>query len=86
MNEQLLNAKEAALELRDENYKLKEELNKLKQFEGKGLVLKKKAYYDKNNNGPYCPVCYDNEKKLVLLSSDVTIQLWCSKCGYTLLL
>jgi len=83
MNEQLLDMKELALELREENINLKNDINKLTDVSERKVVLKNRAYYDENGNGPYCPVCYDNKKQLVLLSHTLGHQN-CSTCGFFL--
>ena len=85
MNEQILDMKEVALELRDENVNLKEEIKKYKEFEDRGFVRKdNKAYYDKNDIGPYCPTCFDNEKYLSLMSAPMSFPPACPKCNYSL--
>jgi len=84
MNEQILNMKEAALGFRDENVNLKEEIKKYKEIEDRGMVMRGKAYYDKNNIGPYCPTCFDNEKYLSLLCAQLSFPPACPKCHYSL--
>jgi hypothetical protein len=83
MNKQLLDMKEIALELREENINLKNEVNKLTAASERNMVLQYRAYYDESGNGPYCPVCYDNKKKVVLLSNTLGHQN-CSACGFIL--
>lgn len=51
----------SASELMNENNALMNEIKILKESKDKGLAMKDGAYYDKNNNGPYCPVCWDTE-------------------------
>ena len=85
MNEQLLDMKEIALALRDENISLREELKKIKEFEDRGLTLKKDAYFDKNDNGPYCPTCWDNEKYLSMMRKPLSeFPPACPRCKYSL--
>ena len=84
MNEQILNMKEAALELRDENIDLKEKIKQLTLLSEKVLALKDGAYYDNNNNGPYCPTCYDNGKYLSLMCSHIKgFAPACPRCKYS---
>ncbi|MDR0314335.1 MAG: hypothetical protein LBH71_00090 [Oscillospiraceae bacterium] len=83
MNEQILNMKEIGLEYRDENITLKEEIKRLTSFEGRELKLKNRAYYDKDNHGPYCPNCYDNDRQLILMAqTGVIFRYQCRKCEY----
>ena len=84
MNEQLLNMKEIALEYRDENINLKEEIDKLKTFSGLELEMRKGVYFDKNNNGPYCPNCYNNGRKLNLMCKVLSFPETCQECNYAL--
>ena len=85
MNEQMLDMKEIAIELRDENVNLKEEIKKLKDFENRGLHLKKGAMYDKDNNGPYCPNCYENKKILNLMGPPLPhFKPTCPQCNYNM--
>jgi len=85
MNEQLIDMREAALELRSENIDLKEEVKKLNEYAEKEFVLKNGAYYDKNNVGPYCPTCYDNNKYLSLMCKPLpSCPPACPKCKYSM--
>jgi len=86
MNEQMLSMREIAVELRDENASLKEEIKRLKDFENRGLQLKEDgAMYDKDNNGPYCPNCYENHKLLNLMSPPLSgTSPKCSQCRYNM--
>jgi len=69
--------------LQNENTALKEEIKKLRDFESRGLHLKDGAMYDKNNNGPYCPNCYENHKLLNLMSPPLSgDNPKCTQCRY----
>ncbi len=52
--------------LLEENDRLKRELQKK---QSKNLQFKDFAYYDAQNDGPYCPGCYDSNGKAVRLSA-----------------
>lgn len=83
MNEQLLNAKEAALALKEENHLLKQEIKSLREAEDRKLVLKDGAYYDKDNNGPYCPNCYQNKKRQILMCEfQPGYSVVCTECTF----
>ena len=85
MHEQLLELKEASQDLKDENISLKEEIKRLVDFSDRGLVMKDMVYYDKNNVGPYCPTCYDNERFLSLMCRPLdSFPPACPKCKYSL--
>jgi hypothetical protein len=84
MNEQILTMKELCLELREENNRLKEEIIKLTALSEKELVLKDNALYDRDGNGPYCPNCYENKKRLKLMAKIGTriYKYLCTECKY----
>ena len=67
---QILDLQQEALELVEENPRLKNEINKLiKNAEiDKELIFKDNYYYNKGEDGqegPYCSNCWDNERKLI---------------------
>jgi hypothetical protein len=81
MSAQLSDMKIAAYEIKDENTELKEEIKRLKSLSERELTKKNGLYYDKDGDGPYCPTCWDNDKRIVLmgkLTSDMPYV--CSQC------
>ena len=71
--------------LQSENTSLKEEIRKLKDFESRGLHIKDGAMYDRDNNGPYCPNCYENHRILNLMSPPLpNTSPKCSQCRYNM--
>lgn len=64
----IVDLKEEILELKTENQKLKEELSRLQE---KKLLFENCVYWcikeDNTKDGPYCPVCWDKDKKLIRL-------------------
>ena len=64
LNIELANAKNNIAELLDENTKLKAEVEKLNHKKLETLQFKGGAYYNSNNDGPFCPGCYDGKQKI----------------------
>ena len=70
--EKFISFQQSAMELFDENRKLKAELetlNKGNKIQG-AIVYKDGVYFLKNNNkesGPYCTRCFDKDKNLIRL-------------------
>jgi regulator of replication initiation timing len=60
---QLSEAKLSISELLDNNRKLQEEINSLRSDQCEPLIFKDGVYYDSNNDGPFCPSCYDEKKR-----------------------
>jgi len=67
MSAQLSDMRIAAYEIKNENTELKEEIKKLKSLSERGMTMKNNLYFDKDGNGPYCPTCWDNEKRIALM-------------------
>jgi len=60
---QLSDAKISISELLDRNRVLQEEINSLKSDQCEPLTFKDGVYFDSNNDGPFCPGCYDGKKQ-----------------------
>lgn len=64
----IVDLKSEIIELKEENQNLKEKLSKIL---AKNLHFENCVYWDINQegikDGPYCPVCWDKDKKLVRL-------------------
>jgi hypothetical protein len=87
--EKIMELREAALGLQEENIKLKERLKALEEelklkgrlrFDGKVYLLEKD---DGPEDGPYCQLCYDGEHKLIRLQLKDTgegREWYCLKC------
>lgn len=83
-------------ELRDKNLDLKEEIsvlkdsNKILEQELEKELRRKEsvffndgAYWTKEGEGPYCQVCYDTKKLLIITSKDTyKKQMKCPVCGH----
>ncbi len=83
--EKIMELRELALELRDENITLKENIKKLEKkgeieknlyFNGTYYILKN----GKETKGTYCPKCWDDEKKLIRLQGNKNDMWQCPKC------
>lgn len=78
LQERIMEVREQAIELQEENLKLRTELLALKTAaeEEKTLEWDEQIYWkklpDDNKDGPYCPTCWDNGKKLVRLQKGLT--------------
>ncbi len=78
------------MDLMEENRRLKEEINSIKENYklGKKLVIEKSAYWEINGNeknGPFCSGCWDNNNKLIRIQKKPTavrINI-CPVCGAT---
>jgi hypothetical protein len=65
---QLAESKIAIAELLDENSRLKTVIKKREEEkETEQLLFKGGAYYDKRDDGPFCPACYDKSRQKVRL-------------------
>jgi DNA-binding transcriptional MerR regulator len=64
VKESLLEIKTERLELKEKVFKLEEENKELKNPKIK-LTIRDGVYYDKDNDGPFCTGCYDNNKKVI---------------------
>jgi len=60
---ELSEAKISISELLDKNRELQEEINSLKSEQNEVFFFKDGVYFDSNGNGPFCPSCYEGEKK-----------------------
>ena len=69
----ILELREAAIEIQEENAELKEKVQRLEgELKGR-LAFEKGVYYlaeGKTREGPYCQRCYDKDAKLVRLQDD----------------
>ena len=63
LNIELANAKITIAELITENQELKLKNNDLKNIKPERLIFKKGAYFDADDDGPFCPGCYDGKNK-----------------------
>jgi len=87
----LIAIQEKNLEIMDINNKLREEVAKLKgalKIES-SLVFKNDTYWLEEKNGtkegPFCPKCYDDEKKLIhFVKCPDPKYSYCPKCGLTI--
>lgn len=87
--EKIMELRVGALELQEENIRLKEQVKKLEEeiqlksqlrFEGNVYWLNRG---DQTQDGPYCQLCYDGEGKLIRLQqlTNNTFYRWhCYKC------
>ncbi len=83
--EKIIELREAALELQDENYDLKQKINELniELKKKKTLVWEKPSYwdvYEKVKDGPFCQRCYDVEKEIVRLQGGNDDTWHCTAC------
>ena len=64
-----------------ENLNLKDEISLLEKNAvlSEELIYKDNAYW-KNNDGPFCSNCWDNEKKLIRIHSTDKIRGHCPNC------
>jgi len=72
--EKIIELREIALNLQDENFDLKQKINELEKsleikdrLEWDGVIYWLKNESAEQRDGPYCQRCYDVEKKLVRL-------------------
>ena len=86
--EKIMKFREAALQLQEENLKLKEKIRELEQQQEikDSLVWDGSVYWRQTGNqreGPYCPTCYDSNSKHIRLQEhqDVADPDWfCGVC------
>ena len=85
LSEQLAEAKISIAELLEKNLKLEEEIKSLKEKKKEELVFKNGAYYSVNDDGPFCPGCYDKQKSKSRLIRNTGFEIMgnyrCSVCG-----
>ncbi len=69
--EQIMQLREEALELQEENLKLKTENVELKKKEElqEKVKYKRRVYYRKGDEVPFCPYCYEKHQLLIHLTS-----------------
>lgn len=72
--EKIMELRVGAIELQEENIKLRERLKQLESEASlaKDLSFERGVYWmrkDPSRQGPYCSVCYDDKKKLIRLHS-----------------
>jgi hypothetical protein len=81
----IVSLKEAVLALKEENIDLKEKVNELKRMSSQKQSVKfeRPNYYiistDGEKDGPYCQVCYDDQKSTLVRLQDFNEGMW--KCG-----
>ena len=81
MEEQLLDAREAVQNLRDENISLKEEMGRLKEVKDMNLAFRDGAYFAADGMEPFCPTCYLNGRFLSLMIRRLhDFEHFCQKC------
>ncbi len=89
MHEKLIDAEQKSLELVQQNQELNEENQRLKNELDlqKAVVFEDDGYWKKDDDGnkldgPFCPSCYDNHKKLgrLLKTTDSGRSKSCSIC------
>jgi hypothetical protein len=80
MAARLSDMKLAFYEIRDENTELKEQIKKMTVLSEKKLTLKYGLYYDENGEGPYCPNCWNNDKRLLLMTEFSSGKHACATC------
>jgi len=61
--------------LQVENMELKEKIRLLEKESEEPLIYKNGAYFSQKDNFPFCPGCYDNDKKRIRLSRIVHRQM-----------
>lgn len=64
---EIANLKIQAADLLEENDKLRRQIAQQNSTE---LVFKGFAYYSENGDGPFCPGCYDSNRKSVRLAKE----------------
>jgi len=85
--EKIMELREAAIELQDENQALKDKIGLLeKKLEIKAKLVWDNPYYwlvdDQEKDGPYCQLCYDKDEKLIRLQELKARGAWqCHSCG-----
>jgi|SRR5215471_3994730 len=91
--EQIIALREGALELHEENIKLRE---RVKELEGAANLIRELEFHngvyyrrkqDGTREGPFCPLCYDDKNKLIRLQSGLEREAdttWiCLACEHT---
>ena len=83
--EKIMDLREMLLELRESNIELQEEIKSLKeeQLIVSELSYKNNVYWingDKEKDGPFCPPCWDDKKKLIRMQDDGYVYQ-CKVCG-----
>lgn len=91
--EKIMELRSGALELQEENLRLRERIRtlELEASRARALIFEKEIYWmqldDGRKDGPFCPRCYDDSKKLVRLHDGrkrVAQCRWiCLSCKYT---
>lgn len=84
--EKIMELREIALVLREENIKLKERLQDIQaRIEAEQSVQWDAPYYwivrKEGRDGPFCQHCYDSNKKLIHLQTEVMGCWECHACG-----
>lgn len=79
--QKILDIQALALDLQYDNLKLIEEIKKLKKDEeiDSKLIFKNNSYYMKDNekeDGPFCSVCWDKDRKLVRMHKDSSYYMY----------
>ena len=84
--EKTMELREAALETREENVRLKERVHELEErLSAEQSVEWEPPYYwvvkPDGRDGPFCQHCYDSERKLIRLQTEVKGSWQCHACG-----
>ena len=81
LNEQLANIKNDVAALLRENSKLKERLDKMKNYKKNPLAVNTQdwLYYDTKNDGPFCTRCYDKDNERIRVFAPTKT---CPECNF----
>ena len=66
LTEQLAEIKMQALDMADRNRQLQSEIEKL--MAPPEVVYRDNLYFKRDGDGPFCPACYDKDKKLIRIA------------------
>jgi hypothetical protein len=83
--EKIMELREAAIELQDENQELRQKIKGLEEdLETKAKLKWEKPYYwlvgGEHKDGPFCQLCYDKDKKLIRLQGGDRGSWRCHSC------
>ena len=83
--EKIMELREGALSLQEENIKLREKIKELEsELNKKKEVVWEPPYYwvvdEKSKDGPFCQHCYDKNRKLIRLQEDGKGWWECKAC------
>ncbi len=84
--QKIIDLRDDIFELREENLELKERLKECEESKDIARELKREGnayyrYHDGSKSGPYCPVCWDGDRKLITMYvSKDDRPLSCGRC------